>query len=56
MGQVGWLIGWGSVGAAEAHDVGADDSVAQLEEHGDLVAPTDGEVGPSTGLKPRSQC
>ena len=47
--HVGRLIGWRSVSAAVAHHVGTDDSVAELEQHGDLVAPADGEVGPATG-------
>ncbi len=45
----------GSVGAAETQYVGTDDSVALFQEHGDLVAPADGEVGPPTGSGFRSQ-
>lgn len=50
IGHVGRLIGRGSVGAAITHHVGTDDSVAHLQQHGDLVAPADGEVRPPAGL------
>ena len=49
------LIDLGSISAAETQGIGADDSETQFYKHGDLVAPTDGEVRPPTGLRFRSQ-